>query len=701
MFSKIGYFVAFLAGVLLSTWKGIPMQFKPAQKVPHPMEIHGDQRVDEYFWMRERDSRPVLDYLHMENARTAKSLEPVVGLEEQLYKEMRARIKENDDSVPVFDSGYYYYSKYQIGQEYPLHCRKKGSLEAPEEVILDENEQAKGHSYFDLAETDLSPDQNVLAFAVDYRGRRLYEIQFKDLKTGQLLPDRISDVTPNLAWAEDNKTLFFVKQDPETLRAFQVYRYAIGSGKNPELVYEEKDTTFSVGLMASKSHKFLFIVSETRESTEWRVLDALNPKGAGEVFLPREDKHEYSLADGGDHFYILTNWQAKNFRVMEAPHSARNKEAWKEVIAHDPKVLREGLDVYQDYFVVSEKENGLPKLRVIQRASGKPYVLAFPDEAYDVDLTPLPEFKSSVMRFQYQSPSRPPTVFEENFVTHERVLKKQKEVLGFNPDLYETRRIFVKARDGAQVPVSMVMKKGAELNGQNPLLLYGYGSYGLSLTHDFWGSIFSLVDRGFIFAQAHIRGGSEMGREWYDNGKMKHKLNTFHDFIDCAEGLIQRRYTSKEHLHVMGGSAGGLLMGGVMNMRPDLFQSVVAQVPFVDVLTTMLDESIPLTTSEYNEWGDPRKKEDYFYMKQYSPYDNVERKAYPHLFIINGYHDSQVQYWEPAKWAAKLRDFKTDDNLLLLFTEMEAGHSGASGRFESLKVLAKQFAFILMIEGMK
>lgn len=700
MFSKCLYVVAFVAGFILAFLKGAPMKFKPATKIPYRMEIHGDVRVDDYFWMRERDTKPVLDYLHQENARTKEALAGVAAMERDLYKDMRSRIKENDDSVPFQDSGYFYYTRYQTGQEYPLHCRKKGALNAPEEIYLDENEYAKGHTYFDLASTDVTTDQSLLAFSVDYVGRRLYEIQFKDLKTGRLLPDRISGVTPNLTWAEDGKTLFFAKQDPETLRSFQIFRYEVGSGRPPELVYEEKDVTFSVGVGASKTRAFLFIVSETRDSSEWRVLNAKNPRGAGEVFLPREAKHEYSLADGGDRFYILTNWQAKNFRVMEASPSARDKTQWREVLPHDPAVFREGMDVYRDFLVIDEKEKGLPRLLVINRSTGGRRHLAFADEAYDVESVGLPEYANPLLRFRYQTMSKPPATYEEDFASGERHLRKQKEVPHFNQELYETRRLFLPARDGTQIPVSLVMKKGTVLDGKNPLLLYGYGSYGYSLSHEFWSSSFSLVNRGFIYAQAHVRGGSEMGRDWYEQGRLKFKMNSFLDFIDVAEGLIKAGYSSPEHLHAMGGSAGGLLMGTVANMRPDLFKSIVAQVPFVDVLSTMLDESIPLTTSEYNEWGDPRKKEDYLYMKRYSPYDNVEAKAYPHMLIINGYHDSQVQYWEPAKWAAKLRELKTDDHLFLLYTEMKAGHSGASGRFEALKILAKQFAFVSMVEGM-
>jgi oligopeptidase B len=695
----------FIAGLLLAFFvtpeKGIaPMSFKPAAKKAHRMEIHGDVRVDDYFWMKERDTPPVMEYLKQENLRTEQALAPVKGLEKKLYTEMRSRIKEDDDSVPVLDHGYHYYVRYQKGQEYPLHCRKKGSLDAKEEIILDENQAAAGHAYFHVAEVETSPDQKMLAYAVDLQGRRIYDIYFKDLTTGKILDDKITAVTGNLVWAEDNRTVFYTRQDPETLRAYQVYRYELG-GSKPELVYEEKDSTYSVGLGGTKTHKWIGMEIEKRDSTETRILDAHNPKGNFEVFLPREQKHEYSVEDGGDGFYILTNWQAKNFRLMKAPYTARSKKEWKEVVAHDPKVLIEHVDVNEKFMVFSEREHGLTQLRVRPRDGGTAHTLKFPDEAYEVELKPMPEYTSTTIRFEYESLVQPSSVFDEDFVTGKRELRKQREVLTYNKDLYESKRIWAVAADGQKIPMSIVMRKGTKLDGKNPLLLYGYGSYGLSMEVYFRSTLVSLLDRGFVYALAHIRGGSEMGRDWYEQGRLKHKMNTFNDFIACAQTLIKDGYTSKEHLHIMGGSAGGLLMGAVLNLRPDLFKSAIAAVPFVDVLTTMLDESIPLTTGEYNEWGDPRIKDQYMYMRQYSPYDNVEKKAYPNLLVTTGYHDSQVQYWEPAKWVAKLRELKTDHNLLLMHTELEAGHSGASGRFEALKTLAKEYAFILMLEGIK
>jgi len=694
-------FIAVVALAQVLYPKGQPTVFKPADKIPFKHDLHGDVRVDDYYWMRERDAAPVLDFLRQENRRTQEALAPVAHLEKKLYAEMRARIKEDESSVPQMISGYFYYTRYQAGQEYPIHCRRKGTMAASEEIILDENVLSQGHDYFEVAAVDISPDQRYLAYAVDLVGRRIYEIRFRDLQTGSFLPDVIENATPALAWAKDNKTLFFVRQDLETLRAHQLWRFETGTGQAPVLIYEEKDTTYNVGVSGTKTHNFIFMDIQKRDSSEWRVLDAANPRGEFKVFLPREQKHEYQLDDGGDRFYILTNWQAKNFRVMEAKIDAKFKADWREVIPHDPAILREEIEVYAGYLVVSEREKGLGQIRVRDRATGRERLLSFQDPTFELTLRGLEDYDSKDLRFAYESFVQPPAVYDENLATGERTLRKQREVPGYDPAKYESKRIWAKAKDGTEVPISLLYQKGLKLDGSNPLLLYGYGSYGLSNTVNFFSGAFSLCDRGFVYAQPHIRGGSEMGRDWYENGRLKSKMNTFTDFIASAEKVIAEGYTSPEHLHIMGGSAGGLLVGAVMNMRPDLFKSVSAGVPFVDVLTTMLDESIPLTTGEYNEWGDPRKKDEYMYMRQYSPYDNVQRKAYPHVFVTTGYHDSQVQYWEPAKWVAKIREYKTDQNLLLMYTEFEAGHSGASGRFEALKLLAKEFAFILMVEGIK
>lgn len=689
-----------ILGVQLSGKKG-EESMKPALISPHRLEIHGDVRVDNYFWMRERDSKPVLEYLRQENAHTAAVLAPYEGLEKKLYGEMRSRIKEDDASVPVFDTGYFYYTRYEPGQEYPLHARKKGSVTAAEEIILDENFVAKGQSYFDLGSSETSPDQSILAYAADTIGRRKYTIRFKRLSTGEILPDHIDDVTDNFVWAADNKTVFYVKQDPETLRAFQVCRYELGQTGPAELVYEEKDDTFNVNLGASRNGDRIYLGATKRDSTEWRILDAHQPKAAFQIFLPREMGHEYFLEDGGDRVYVLTNWKAKNFRVMEAPLTAHSKDEWREVLPHDPQILREELAAYASHLVVSERSGGLSRIRVFDRKTGTSRLVDFKEEAYEVENVDLPDYNSTYLRFAYESLVQPPAVYDEDMASANRELKKEREVPGYDKSKYETKRIWATAPDGVKVPVSLIYKKGLKRDGRNPSLLYGYGSYGLNNSVQFWGGVFSLVDRGFVFAEAHIRGGQEMGRDWYEQGRLKHKMNTFTDFIAAAELLNKEGYTSPAHTHIMGGSAGGLLMGAVMNMRPDLFKSVIALVPFVDVLTTMLDESIPLTTGEYNEWGDPRKKDDYLYMKQYSPYDNVVAKDYPNLFVQTGYHDSQVQYWEPAKWVAKLRELKTDKNEILFLTEMDTGHSGASGRFEALKTLAKEFTFILMLEGIR
>lgn len=675
--------------------------FKPAEKRTYQHENHGEIRHDEYFWMKERDTPAVLEYLRTENERTAEAMKPVAALEKKLYTEMRSRIKEDDASVPVFDAGYFYYTRFATGQEYAIHCRKQGTLDAAEAIILDENVLARGHKYFDVSDVQTSPDQNLLAFAVDKVGRRINDIHFKDLRTGEMLSDKIEAVTSNFTWAADNKTVFYARQDPDTLRSYQIFRYEIGGGK-PELVFEETDTTFNVGVGASKNNEMLFLVSEKRDSSEWRYLNAKNPRGEFKIFLPRENDHEYSLAyGGGDQVYVMTNWQARNFRVMETVLSAPDKSKWRELIPHDPKVFLEGIDIYEKFMVISERENGLTQVRVRDRESGRDRLLKFPDPVYEVAAASLPDYHSENVRFHYQSLVQPPSVYDENATTQKRELLKVREVPGYKHDLYESKRLWAKAKDGAMIPISLLMKRGVALTGENPCLLYGYGSYGLTVDAYFRSAVFSLVDRGFVFAIAHIRGGSEMGREWYEQGRLKNKMNTFTDFIASAELLVADKFTSPEHLHIMGGSAGGLLVGAVMNLRPELFRGVIAAVPFVDVLTSMLDETLPLTTGEYKEWGDPRIKEQYGWMREYSPYDNVARGNYPNLLVTTGYHDSQVQYWEPAKWVARLREMKTDQNLLLLYTELEAGHSGASGRFEALKTLAKEYAFILMLEGIK
>lgn len=668
-----------------------------APKKPINLEKHGDVRSDDYFWMRERDSGPVLEFLKGENAYVEEVMGGTKEFRETLIKEMRGRVKEDDSSVPVKDGEFFYQTKYQEGKEYPIFVRRKGSLDAPEFVMADINEMAKGHSYYNSAGANVSPDHRIAALAADTQGRRFYDLRFRNLENGEFLKDEIKAITGGVVWANDNKTVFYSKQHPETLRSYQVYRYELGGGE-PELVYEEKDETFYVDVDSSKDNAMLFINSHSTLSSEVRYLDANSPKGEFQVFQAREPKHEYSVAWGGDRFYILTNWDAKNFRVMEAAFTARAKGDWREVVPHRTDVFIETIDVYRNHLILEERFNGLNQLTVRERKTGKSLKVEFADETYMASMMGLPEYDSPVFRYSYESLVRPPSVFDFNFADHKSTLKKEREVPTYDRGKYVARRLWATASDGTKVPISLLQKKDRPQSG-GPMLLYGYGSYGLSMDPYFNSNVISLVDRGFAYAIAHIRGGSEMGRHWYEDGKLLKKRNTFTDFIACAESLENERYTSRRHLYIMGGSAGGLLMGAVINLRPDLFNGAVAAVPFVDVVTTMLDDSIPLTTFEYDEWGNPNDKQYYDYMKSYSPYDNVTTKAYPNLLVTTGYHDSQVQYWEPAKWVARLRELKTDQNLLLFKTEMSAGHSGASGRFERLKEVALNYAFFLKLEG--
>ena len=672
---------------------------KFADKKPIHLEKHGETRVDNYFWMKERDSKPVVEYLNAENEYADQVLKPTEGLQKTLFEEMKSRMVEDESTVPVKLDDFYYYRRFEPGKEYPVSARRKGSLQAPELILVDGNAWGKGEKFFQMTGVQVTTDHKMLAVAADTQGRRFYDIRFKSVDAKDFLPEVIKDTTGNFVWAKDSKTLFFSKQDPETLRSFQIYRYTLGEDISPVLVYEEKDDTYGVSVWGAKDRSKIFITSWKRDSSEIRFVSGEKPKSEFKVFYPRQSDWEYDIIDGGDRFYILTNFKAENYRLMEAPINAKSTDEWKELLSHSSEIYRESADAYHDFIVVEERFNGLSQLRVIQRESGKQRVLNFDDPSYVVGAMGLPDYFSKEFRFSYESLNRPEVTYDENYRTGERVIKKEKQVPGYDSSKYESRRLWATAKDGRKVPISILMKKGHKLDSKTPLLLYSYGSYGHSTDAHFRNSVISLIDRGFVYALAHIRGGSEMGRYWYEEGRLKNKMNTFTDFIATAEHLIHEGYTSKEHLHIMGGSAGGLLVGAVINLRPDLFRSAVAAVPFVDVLTTMLDESIPLTTFEYKEWGDPRIKEDYQVMRTYSPYDNVTAQSYPNLFVTTGYHDSQVQYWEPTKWVAKLREMKTDKNELIFFTEMDAGHSGASGRYESLKMVAKEFAFFLMMEG--
>jgi oligopeptidase B len=574
-------------------------------------------------------------------------------------------------------------------------------MEGGEEIMLDVNVMAEGHEYFAVRRRSVSFGQDILAYAEDTQGRRIYTIKFKNLDTGDMHDDVIPQVTGGMAWANDNKTLFYAKQDPTTLRSYQIYRHVLGTDVGQDkLVYEEEDDTFGCYVWRTKSKKYILIGSYQTLSSEVRYLEADNPQGSFTVFLPRERDHEYSIDHYEDKFYVRTNYKAKNFRLMETALAETDKKHWKDVIPHREDVLLEGFEIFEDHLVIEERKDGLIQLRVRPWSGSKEHYLDFGEPAYLAYISTNPDFKTDVLRFVYTSMTTPRSTFDYNMVTREKILMKQDEIMGgFDAKNYKTERLYAPAGGGVKVPISLVYRKGVRREGQNPVVLYGYGSYGYSMDASFNASRLSLLDRGFVYAIAHIRGGQELGRDWYENGKLLKKKNTFTDFIACAEHLIKEKYTNSDRLFAMGGSAGGLLMGAIVNMRPELFKGVVTRVPFVDVITTMLDESIPLTTGEYDEWGNPNEKEYYEYILSYSPYDNVEAKAYPNLLITTGLHDSQVQYFEPAKWVAKLRATKTDDNRLLIKTNMDAGHSGASGRYKRYKDTAFQYAFLLDLVG--
>lgn len=674
-----------------------------APKKPQLLEIHGHQRQDSYYWMNDRENPEVIDYLNAENSYLKKVMKPTEGLQKQLFEEMKGRIKEQDESVPYFKSGYFWYTRYEKGSEYPIFCRKPVSLEAKEAIILDVNTLAVGKSYFQVVQAATSTNQQLLAFAADEVGRRIYTIRFKNLATQEILKDQIPEVTGNFVWAADQQSVFYSKQDPETLRSHQIFKHILGTPTTQDLlVYEELDEEFSCMVHKTKSEKYILIHSESTISSEVRFVSADQPTSAFQILQARIPHLEYVADHYGDYFYIRTNDQAQNFKLVKAPLANPSKENWIEVIPHRPKALFEDFDLFSKFLVTQERSNGLTQIR-IQPWEGEGHSLAFEDETYTAYVGTNPEFDTNLLRFVYNSLVSPSSVYEYNMVTRQKTLLKQQEVVGgHEPSDYHSERIWAKSADGVLVPISLVYQKSTFYKtGKNPVLLYAYGSYGYSMDAYFSSNRLSLLQRGFVFAIAHIRGGEDLGRAWYEDGKLLNKKNTFTDFIACAEHLIQQEYSSPAHLYAMGGSAGGLLMGAVINMRPDLFNGAIANVPFVDVVTTMLDESIPLTTGEFQEWGNPKEKEFYDYMLSYSPYDNVSAQAYPNLLVTSGLHDSQVQYWEPTKWVAKLRDQKTDANLLLLFTNMEAGHGGASGRFNPLKEIALEYSFLLMLEENK
>lgn len=667
---------------------------------PHTFSEHGSIRTDNYFWLKERESPEVIAYLDAENAYAQGMLEHTRAKEEALFLELKARVKENDESVPYKDGGYFYYNKYRQGKDYAINYRKRGSLDAEEELLMDENERAKGHSYYDLGTLEISSDNQLLAYSEDTVSRRLYQMRFRNLITGEDYAEVLENTTGEAIWANDNKTVFYVNKDTETLQEQKVYRHILGTPQSEDvLVYEETDEEFNLGIGKTKSKKYIEIVANSTLSTEVLLLDADKPDGKFVPFLKREEDHEYSLTHDGETFFIVTNWKARNFRLMKTISAVNaSKKDWKEVIAHRDDVLLEGLDIFRNFMVVEERKEGLLNIRMIDRNNASEHYLNFGEPTYTAYTSYNPEYDSDVIRYRYSSLTTPMSTYDYDMVAHVKTLMKEQEVVGsFDKSNYISERIYATASDGVKVPVSLVYHKGFVKDGSHPLYQYAYGSYGSSMDAYFSSARLSLLDRGVVFAICHIRGGQEMGRQWYEDGKLLKKKNTFTDFIACSEFLIREKYTSADKLVASGGSAGGLLMGAICNMRPDLYKAVVADVPFVDVITTMMDSSIPLTTYEYDEWGNPNEKKYYDYMLSYSPYDQVKKQAYPNMLVTSGLHDSQVQYWEPAKWVAKLRTLKTDDHVLLFKTNMEAGHGGASGRFSALKEVAFEYNFLFEI----
>ena len=677
------------------------MQAPIAKKIEKKLEKHGDIRIDNYYWLNDRENPEVIEYLNQENEYTKTVLQPTEEFQAKLFEEMKSRIKEDDSSVPYKMNGYWYLTEFQKGKEYPIHKRRKDNLDNPDEILFDVNPMAEGHAYYKLGGLSISPNNEMCTFGVDNVSRRIYTIQVKDLKTGEILADKIENTTGGSVWAADNQTLFYTRKD-DALRAFQIWKHKLGTpAEEDTLVFEETDDTFSVYVYKSKSRDFIIIGTSSTVSDEYRYINANQPDSEFKIFQERERDLEYSIEHFGEEFYIQTNKDdAFNFKLMKTPIDKTEQNNWVDVIPHREETFIEGFEIFKNYLVIEERTNGLIQMNIKAWDKSEDYYLPFNEETYTAGSGTNPDFDTDILRYGYTSLTTPTSVIDFNMKDKTSEVKKEQEVLGtFDKDNYVSERIWAEARDGEKVAISLVHHKDTKLSADTPLLLYAYGSYGYTIEPNFSSVRLSLLDRGFIYAIAHIRGGQYLGREWYEDGKMLEKKNTFFDYIDCAKYLIEKDYTSTPHLYGMGGSAGGLLMGAVINYEPTLFNGIVAQVPFVDVVTTMLDDTIPLTTGEYDEWGNPNDEEYYFYMKEYSPLDNVEAKAYPNLYVSTGLHDSQVQYWEPAKWVAKLRELKTDNNILLLDTNMDTGHGGASGRFESLKEDAKEDAFLFMLEG--
>ena len=674
-----------------------------AKQQPKELSIHNDVRIDKYYWLNEKENPEVIDYLNAENDYTNSMMKHTEGFQKDLFEEMKGRIKEDDTSVPYKLNGYWYVTRFEKGKDYPIYTRKKDALEAQEEVLFDCNEMAKEHAYFKLGGIAISPDNTLAAFSTDTVSRRQYIVEIKNLVTGEIYSDSIKNTTGSATWANDNKTLFYTLKDEVTLRSHKIFKHKLHTETNEDVeIYNEVDDTFNTFVCKSKSKKYIVIGSSSTVSTEYQILNADTPDGDFKLFQKRQRDLEYSISHFEDSFYIMSNSDGStNFKLSKTNINATEKEHWQDVLPHRKEVLLEDIEIFSKYLVVNERENGLNNLRIISFDGKEDYYLPFNSETYTAFIGGNPDFNSETLRYGFNSLTCPSSVIDYNFKTKEHVTQKEQEVLGenFDKDNYTSERIWATARDGVKVPISLVYKKGVKLDGTNPLLQYAYGSYGSTVDPSFSSIRLSLLDRGFIFAISHIRGGEYLGRNWYETGKLLTKTNTFTDFIDCSKHLIAQNYTSKKHLYAYGGSAGGLLMGAIINMNPELYNGILAAVPFVDVVTTMLDDTIPLTTGEYDEWGNPNSLEYYNYMKSYSPYDNVEAKDYPNMLVTTGLHDSQVQYWEPAKWVAKLRELKKNTNKLLLHTDMDSGHGGASGRFESLKEVALEYSFLLDLEG--
>ena len=671
-----------------------------AKKVDKILKMHDHERNDEFYWLNERDNQEVIDYLNAENDYRDAYMKDYKNLENELFEEIKSRIKEDDTSVPYLDNGYYYYTRYEKGKQYPIYCRKKDNLSNPEEILIDANKMSEGHEYFRIGGIDISPNNKIMAYSVDTVSRRLYTINFKNLESGEESSHSISNTSGGVTWANDNKTIFYNQKNTNTLRTERVMRHILNSDKNDEVVFFEADDEFNLYSYKSKSGKYIMVVSGKTISDEISFLSADNPNEDLKIFQKRIDGLEYSVDHFGDKWYIRTNLNgAQNFKLMQCNEEYTSSKNWKEFIQHSESVLLEGVEVFDDFMVITERENGQRRFNVISNNDGQSHYIDFEEEVFSAYSSVNLEISSTKFRYGYSSMTTPNSTIEYDMNSRKKTILKESEVMGgnFDKNNYESKLVWANARDGKKIPISLVYKKDTYVEGENPLLLYGYGSYGSTNSAGFSSVRLSLLDRGFVYAIAHIRGSQYLGRQWYEDGKMFNKKNTFWDFIDSAKYLGKNNYVDKDQIFAMGGSAGGLLMGAVTNMEPEVFKGIIAGVPFVDVVTTMLDETIPLTTFEFDEWGDPKDKDSYFYMLSYSPYDQVEEKDYPAIFITTGYHDSQVQYFEPAKWIARLRDRRTNKEPLLMYCNMDAGHGGASGRFEAYKETAMEYAFLISL----